>query len=74
MSYSYSLDFLLNFMKVGTLTTYCSGAGDRVKYIGASSAGLTGGLALLSHATTSGYRQPPLAVGLIGLCDRMFLK
>lgn len=39
------------------MTNYCSNAGDRVKYIGASSAGLNGGLALLSHATTSGYRQ-----------------
>ncbi|KAG0564340.1 hypothetical protein M758_8G098200 [Ceratodon purpureus] len=28
--------------------------GDRVKYVGASSAGLAGGLALISHATTSG--------------------
>lgn len=28
--------------------------GDRVKYVGASSAGLAGGLALINHATTSG--------------------
>lgn len=35
--------------------------GDRVKYIGASSAGLNGGLALLSHATTSG-RGPSIGI------------
>jgi hypothetical protein len=36
-------------------TTLWLDVGDRVKYVGASSAGLAGGLALINHATTSGY-------------------
>lgn len=43
------------YRKALILTTHCMDAGDRVKYVGASSAGLAGGLALISHATTSGY-------------------
>ena len=35
-------------------TTLPVNAGDRVKFVGASSAGLGGGLALISHATTFG--------------------
>jgi len=31
--------------------------GDRVKYVGASSSGLAGGHAQVSHASTSGYEQ-----------------
>lgn len=56
--------FWIKVYESGDMTTYCSDAGDRVKYIGASSAGLSSGLALLSHATTSGYRQQSLGCWL----------
>uniref|UniRef100_A0A7I4BDC6 AAA+ ATPase domain-containing protein n=1 Tax=Physcomitrium patens TaxID=3218 RepID=A0A7I4BDC6_PHYPA len=51
------------FYEIAILTSFGLYAGDRVKYIGASSSGLSGGLALISHTPTSG-RGP--SIGLKG--------